>query len=100
MSNSHDSEPQQPYYTHGYPPQYDRVAVGNTRLAGPLSLVSGIVGLVLVTLTGMEWLAWLLALAAIFSGLVGCLRPAARDKYVSMAGIALGIVALTIGLAT
>ena len=100
MSSSHDKEPQQPYYTQGYPPQYDQVRVGNTRSAGPLSLVCGVVGLLLMTLTDVEWVAWLIALAAIISALVGLTRPAARDKYIGSVGIALSLVAMAIGLST
>jgi hypothetical protein len=100
MSSNHGSEPPQPYYTHDYPPQYDRVQVGNTRYASLVSLVGGLVGLVGMLLTSLEWIGWIAALAAVIAGLIGLQRSAARDKYVSWAGLALGVVALVIGIST
>jgi hypothetical protein len=92
--------PQQPYYTHGYPPQYDRVRVGSTRSASWVALAFGVVGVLSNTLASVEWAAVICGLLAIIAGLVGQRRPAARDKYMSWAGLGLGVVTLAISLFT
>jgi hypothetical protein len=92
-------QPQQPYAT-DHSPRGSQIHLGSTRSASPVAIAFGVVGVLLVTLTPVEWVADMCGLVAMIAGLIGQRRPGAGVKFISWGGATLGLVTLAISVSS